>query len=160
MTERAAWAEFAGLFDYPRADCAERARRCLRLSAHSSLARFTAWAETADAGEIEEAYCAAFDLSPACAPYLGYHLCADPEQRGLFLATLAGEYAREDFHPAGELPDHLAEVLRFLAVARDEEARRVLLREGLAPALEHMAPALEGNPYRDLLDALREEARS
>ncbi len=158
--ERAALAEFAALFAYPRGDGAERARRCLAVSPSEPLRRFAQWLESADAGAVEEAYCAAFDLSAASAPYVGHQLCADPERRGLFLATLAGEYAREDFQPQAELPDHLSEVLRFLAVARDEEARGVLLREGLLPALDRIAAALEGSPYRDLLEALREEARS
>jgi len=46
--------------------------------------------------------------------------------------------------------------LRFLAVARDPEARLTLLREGLAPAVEKMACSFgsRSNPYRSLLDAL------
>ena len=159
--DRNACAEFAGLFEYPRGDAAERARRCARVSQSGALRRFADWIDKASAGEIEEAYCAAFEFLPACAPpYLGHQLCADVEQRGLFIAALAGEYAREEFTPRAELPDHVSEVLRFLAVARDEQAREVLVRDGLRPALDRMASALEGNPWRDLLDALREEVRS
>ena len=160
MMDRAAFAEFAELFSWPRADCAAHARRAQELTGSDALAKFAAWAGSASPGDVEEAYGAAFDLSPACAPYVGWQLCRDVERRGLFLAGLAGEYAREGFEPRGELPDHVSEVLRYLAVARDEAARDTLLREGLAPALERMALELEGNPYRLLLDALREEVRT
>ena len=148
----AAWAD---LFDYPHGDVASAVRRC----GDPLLASFAQWAQSAAAGEIEEAYCAAFDLSPSSAPYLGLQLCPEPARRGLFLAALAGEYAREGYRPRGELPDHLAVVLRFLARTRDDAGRRVLLRDGVAPALEKMAPALGENPYASLVEALRSRVR-
>lgn len=153
--DRAALAAFADLFSYPRSDVVAVARRCLSITNQPPLRGFVAWAQRATAAEVEEAYTAAFDLEPVCVPYLGEHLC--PERRPLFIAGLVELYAADDFVPRDELPDHLAEVLRFLAVARDEKARFELLRDALEPALAKMARALEGNPYQAPLQALRAE---
>lgn len=159
--ERAILSDFAELFSYPRLDVARVARHCLGLlgpahPAASALEDFAAWAARVDRGEIEEVYSATFDLEPACAPYVGWQLCPDPERRNLFLSELSAVYSREGFRPREELGDHLSEVLRFLAVAGDEEARLTLLGEGLAPAAEKMVSSFEpaSNPYRRLLDAL------
>jgi nitrate reductase delta subunit len=161
-TERAVFATFAELFAYPRGDVAGVARRCLDLlePGHPSAAplrKFLLWAGRAGAGEIEEVYSATFDLQPSCAPYVGYQICPDPARRNMFLSALATVYSGEGYRPQEELGDHLAEVLRFLAVARDQEARLTLLREGLAPAVERMASSFEpaSNPYGSLLEALR-----
>lgn len=161
-TERAVFATFAELFAYPRGDVAAVARRCFDLleRGHPSAAplrKFLLWAGQARAGEIEEVYSATFDLQPACAPYVGYQICPDPARRNMFLSALAAVYSGEGFRPQEELGDHLSEVLRFLAVARDQEARLTLLHEGLAPAVERMASSLApaSNPYGSLLEALR-----
>jgi nitrate reductase molybdenum cofactor assembly chaperone NarJ/NarW len=159
--ERAILSDFAELFAYPRGDVARIARHCLELlgpghPAAPALEDFAAWAALVDRGEIEEVYSATFDLDPTCAPYVGWQLCPDPERRNLFLSELSAVYSREGFRPREELADHVSEVLRFLAVARDEEARLTVLREALAPAAERMASSFEPpfNPYRWLLDAL------
>ena len=75
----------------------------------------------------------------------------------MFLARSPRCTPREGFRPQEELGDHLSEVLRFLAVARDQEARRMLLREGLMPAVERMASSFApaSGPYGSLLEALR-----
>ncbi|HEY6910912.1 MAG TPA: molecular chaperone TorD family protein [Myxococcales bacterium] len=161
--ERAILSDFAELFAYPRGEVARVARHCLALlgpghPAAPALEDFAAWAALVDPGEIEEVYSATFDLEPACVPYVGWHLCPDPERRNLFLSELSAVYSREGFLPREELGDHLSEVLRFLAVARDDEARLTVLREGLAPAAEKMVASFQPpfNPYRWLLDALAE----
>jgi nitrate reductase molybdenum cofactor assembly chaperone NarJ/NarW len=159
--ERAILSDFAELFSYPSGDVAGIARHCVALLgsrgfAASALRDFADWAGSVDAGEMEEVYSATFDLEPACAPYVGWQLCPDPERRNLFLSGLAEVYSREGFGPREELGDHVAEVLRFLAMARDEQARLTLLREGLAPAAARMASSFDArsNPYRWLLAAL------
>lgn len=161
-SQRRLLAGFAELLAYPRGDLAAAARRCRALVADDHpaaalLARFVAGVERGSPGEIEEIYTATFDLQPACAPYLGTHLCGETPKRAVFLSQLAGVYAASGFRPRGELADHLSEVLAFLAESPDEAEREVLLRDGLAPALERMAAALRdrGNPYHDLLAALR-----
>jgi nitrate reductase delta subunit len=160
-TERAVLSTFAELFAYPRGNVGGAARRCLDLleSGHAAapaLRKFASWAARTLPGEIEELYSATFDLDPACIPYVGCQICPDPARRNLFLSALASVYQGDGFRPEEELGDHLSEVLRFLAVARDPEARLTLLREGLAPAVEKMACSFgsRSNPYRSLLDAL------
>lgn len=156
---------FAELLTYPAADPAPAARRCrelvLRRGAADGLERFLARAERAGPHELEEAYSSTFDLQPSCAPYVGHHLCGDGPQRGLFLARLAEVYHRDGFTGpgGGELPDHLAVVLRYLAATPTGEARQALLEDGLVPALDKMLAAVEDpeNVYRPVLAALREE---
>ncbi|HUJ28004.1 MAG TPA: molecular chaperone TorD family protein [Myxococcales bacterium] len=152
--DRAACELFAELFAYPRGGTAEQALQCLARVQQPELGTFAAWAQRAPQGEIEEAFCAAFDLSPQSAPYVGEQLCEEPAQRGLFLAHLNGIYAAEGFAPREELPDHFSEVLRFAAVTSDEGARQELLRDGLLPAAARVASSLSG-PYRALVEALR-----
>jgi nitrate reductase delta subunit len=161
-TERAVFATFAELFAYPRGDLAGAARRCLALleRGHPSipgLRKFLAAASELTLGEMEELYSTTFDLQPCCAPYVGWQLCPDPARRNMFLSALSAVYSGEDFRPQEELADHLSEVLRFLAVARDPEARLTLLREGLTPAVARMASSFTppSNPYLSLLEALR-----
>ncbi|HZR07643.1 MAG TPA: nitrate reductase [Myxococcales bacterium] len=160
-TERAVLATFAELFAYPRGDVASTVKRCLALlePGHPSapkLRTFLSWASRSSHGEIEEVYSATFDLQPSCAPYVGHQICPEPARRNLFLSALAAVYSGEGFRPQEELGDHLSEVLRFLAVARDPEARLSLIHEGLVPAVERMINSLApaSTPYRALLDAL------
>lgn len=155
---------FAELLSYPAADPAPAARRCrelvLRRGAAEGLDRFLARAARAGAHGLEEAYSSTFDLEPSCAPYVGHHLCGDGPQRGLFLARLVEVYRQDGFAGGGgELPDHLAVVLRYLAATPAGEARQALLEDGLVPALDRMLAALEDPDavYRPVLAALREE---
>jgi len=161
VRQRRLLADFAELLAYPGGDVTAAARRCRALLADDHpaadpLARFLARAERGPPGELEEIYTATFDLQPACAPYLGTHLCGETPKRTAFLSQLAGVYAASGFRPRGELADHLSEVLAFLAESPDEVERDVLLRDGLVPALERMVATLRDreNPYRDLLAAL------
>jgi nitrate reductase delta subunit len=156
---------FAELLSYPAADPAPAARRCRALlggrEAGRHLGRFLERAERARPHELEEAYSATFDLDPACAPYVGHHLCGEGPRRGVFMARLADVYRADGFEGAagGELPDHLVVVLRYLARVPAGEARQALLQDGLLPALDKMLAALpdSDDAYRAVLAALREE---
>ncbi|HZY05633.1 MAG TPA: nitrate reductase molybdenum cofactor assembly chaperone [Anaeromyxobacteraceae bacterium] len=157
--------DFADLLSYPAADPLPLARRCRALCGGRSarhLDAFVSRAERAGPHELEETFSATFDLQPACAPYLGHHLCGDGPGRGLFLARLAGVYRQDGFAAEGaELPDHLSVVLRYLAATPAGEAREALLRDGLAPALDKMLAAFDDpdDAWRSVLAALREEVR-
>jgi nitrate reductase delta subunit len=157
----------ADLLSYPRGDVAALARAALPLAGHGpaaeALARFAAAAEAATPAALEELYTATFDLEPACAPYLGVHLLGDDDpRRGLLLARLAEVYAADGYAPREELADHVAEVLRFLSVARPGPARDDLVADGLLPALDRMREGLgaSGNPYGELVAAARAAAAS
>ncbi len=160
-------AAFAELLAYPAADPAPAARRCRDLvaprgKASALLGRFVARAEGAGPHEMEELYSSTFDLDPACAPYVGHHLCGETPQRGAFMARLADVYRQDGFadgRPGGELPDHLTVVLRYLAAVPSGPGRQALLEDGLVPALDRMLQSRldEDNAYRSVLAALREE---
>lgn len=158
-------ATFAELLAYPAADPAPAARRGEALAqdraAAAALRAFAARAERAGPHELEEAYAATFDLDPACAPYVGHHLCGDGPQRGLFLSRLTDAYRQDGFDWAqgGELPDHLTVVLRYLAAVPGGDARRALVEDALRPALDRMLVTLadQDNVYRAVLAALRTE---
>ena len=157
---------FAELLTYPATDPVPVARRCRHLVAgrdsEKQLSGFVAHAERARPHEMEELFSSTFDLDPACAPYVGHHLCGEGPQRGVFMARLADVYRQDGFSdgaPRGELPDHVAVVLRYLSAVPEGPARQALLEDGLVPALDKMlaAPLDPGNVYRSVLAALREE---
>jgi len=107
--------------------------------------------------EREELYTATFDVTPTCVPYVSIHLFGEEHfKRGEFMAALSARYAKAGFETRGELPDHLSALLRFLAQT-DEAERRELVRFCLLGPLNKMIAALaEENPYRALLEAVRE----
>jgi nitrate reductase delta subunit len=157
---------FAELLSYPATDPVPLARRCRDLVAGRAsadlLSGFVLRAERARPHELEELYSSTFDLDPACAPYVGHHLCGEGPKRGVFMARLADVYRQDGFEggsPGGELPDHLPVVLRYLSAAPAGPSRQALLEDGLVPALDRMlaAPLDPGNAYRSVLAALREE---
>jgi nitrate reductase delta subunit len=157
---------FAQLRSYPTTDPAPVARRCREALASRDSAghldRFLSRAEAARPHELEELFSSTFDLDPACAPYVGHHLCGEGPQRGVFMARLADVYRQDGFADgtrAGELPDHVSVVLRYLSAVPAGPGRQALLEDGLVPALDRMlaAPLDPDNVYRSVLAALREE---
>jgi nitrate reductase delta subunit len=159
---------FAELLSYPATDPAPAARRCRDLvtggkGSTKHLDTFLSRAEKARPHEMEELFSSTFDLDPACAPYVGHHLCGEGPRRGVFLAKLADVYRQDGFEdrsgPAGELADHVSVVLRYLSAVPAGPGRKALLEDGLVPALDKMlaAPLDPDNVYRSVLAALREE---
>lgn len=155
---------FAGILQYPGehlAALAEEGERELAPAhpeAASLLSEFRAFLGTVPLSRMEEIYTATFDLQPACCPYLGVHLFGEGYKRRVFLARLNEVFGASGFRAAGELPDHLAVVLRFLAEAAGEEDARSLREDGVLPALEKMAAGFRegsGNPYGKVISALR-----
>jgi nitrate reductase molybdenum cofactor assembly chaperone NarJ/NarW len=154
---------FAGLLEYPdgrlpplAADGAARVGAS-HPEAGARLAAFRDFLAAAAPGRIEELYTVAFDLQPVSSPYVGHHLFGEnTRKRGAFLVRLKEIYAAEGFSPGNELPDHLAVVLRFLATGCDPVEERVLVEDGLVPALRAMGGAFRdgGNPYGDIIAAL------
>ena len=152
------------LLSYPAADAAANARAARELAAGTlaagPLSRFAAAGRLA-ADDLQETYTSTFDLQPACAPYVGHQLLGDSPLRGPFLARLVEVYAASGFRAREELPDHLAEVLAYLAMAAPTAERDDLVRDGLLPALTRMLEGLQDreNPYRELLVAVQELLR-
>lgn len=108
------------------------------------------------AGEREELFSSTFDINPSCVPYAGVHLFGEENfKRGEFMAALFARYEEAGFVPNGDLPDHLANLLRFAAGADDAE-RRELAEFCLLGPMQKMTASLDGkNPYRDLLESVR-----
>jgi nitrate reductase delta subunit len=160
---------FADLLGYPGPSTAERARSCAaRLAASGAtgaaerLARFAEACEARGPAGLEELYTTGFDLGPACIPYVGHHLFGEGRERALFLARLRAMQREEGVVAGSELPDHVSEVLRFLARARDAADRDALLEEGLVPAAEKMLATLDEarHPWADVVGGLLEVVRS
>jgi nitrate reductase delta subunit len=106
-------------------------------------------------GGAEELYTATFDLRPAVSPYAGVHLCGEGPRRNALLAHLASLRAQAGIAPGEEVPDHFAELLRYLAAAADAAEAEDVAVLVLAPAARHAAAVLRhDNPYRAALEAL------
>ncbi len=105
-------------------------------------------------GEWEELHTRTLDLNPLAAPYVGFQTWGETYLRGVFLSRMAQALAENGIDPEGELPDHLAPVLRYLGQAPEPLPELV---EVLGPAVQRMKAVLgradPGNPYLDLLEA-------
>lgn len=100
-------------------------------------------------------YVATFDLERHVTAHLTYYEHGDTRRRGVALLRLKRLY-REAGLPAadGELPDHLAVILAFAALAPAGYGETVLAEH--RPAVELLRGALHrtSNPYAHVLDAL------
>ncbi|WP_242344264.1 molecular chaperone TorD family protein [Anaeromyxobacter terrae] len=106
-------------------------------------------------GGAEELYTATFDLRPAVSPYAGVHLCGEGPRRNALLAHLASLRAAAGLARASEVPDHFAELLRYVAEAPEGGEAEDVAALVLAPAARRAADALpHDHPYRAALEAL------
>jgi len=154
------YATFAVILDYPKAsitglldDCsAELALEDLDAQAH--LLDFQTAVAKKTLSQLQEAYTGAFDLRPDCTPNLGYHLFGDDARRGVFLAELKGRMEARGMALGVELPDHIAFILNYMDLAKEE--RPAVIEDCLLPAVTRMIEVLEksGNPYEHALRAL------
>ena len=110
-------------------------------------------------GEWEELHTSTLDLSPQFVPYVGHVVWGENYRRGEFMADLNRSMHDAGIELDGELPDHIAPVLRYLAVA-DEPLPDLV--EVLSGAVATMAQTLHKadakNPYRHLLAATADYA--
>ncbi|MCK6579390.1 MAG: nitrate reductase molybdenum cofactor assembly chaperone [Anaerolineae bacterium] len=150
---------FADMLDYPQANLRDRVQEAEALAGAANaqagqfVSEFRAFVEETPLGSLQEIYTGTFDLDAACHPYVGYHMFGETYKRSPFLVGLKERYRAHNFAaPANELPDHLAVVLRFLAVCDDEELSRELIDLGLRTCLEKMTGDVDP-------DALTEEGQ-
>ena len=166
MTEsseyRAIYPDFAALLSYPEPGHQKLAEvLVLRLREVSDetaepLMHFVAFLASSTVEEAREHYTRAFDLSPLAVPYLSVYLFgAENPQRGQFMAGFSGAYAEVGYDSGGELPDHLATVLGYAAVAPEdtwEEVQQLCLPSPLKLMRNSLR---EGeNPYHLVLASL------
>jgi nitrate reductase delta subunit len=155
--------DFAVLLSYPDDHVKEKAAACaahmkeLNSEAATSLESFFNFIETNEVSRIEEAFTGTFDLQSLCHPYVGYQLCGESQQRTMFMLKLRELYQQYDFISGNELPDHLAEVLRFVGSITDQDCRLEIIQDGILPALEKITQGIESDnhPYVALLNALQ-----
>jgi nitrate reductase delta subunit len=153
---------FADILEYPTPNLLSQVKECMDLLSSvnpqtvTNLDEFNRFVEQAKPGRLDEIYTGTFDLQVVCYPYAGYHLFGESYKRGAFMVKLKERYSANGFSAGSELPDHIAVILRFLALLQDEEERRVLVGECLIPALEKMVRAFgdKANPYGEVTHAL------
>ena len=139
---------FAALLDYPAPGLGEVANDCASLVPDAGAARlhdFAAFVAEIDPGCLEEIYTGVFELNAACYPYVGYHLFGETYKRSVFLLGLKQRYAAHGFVTGSELADHVAVLLRFVAMCSDATLSEEIIRDALLPALDKMCGGKEEN---------------
>lgn len=126
-----------------------------RHPAQPGLAAFCTRIARLSLEEWEELATRTLDLSPAAAPYVGFQIWGDSYPRGEFMSRLNRAMYELDIDPAGELPDHVTPVLRYLDAAA---APLPELVEHLPVAVTRMLAILrekdQDNPYVSLFEAV------
>ncbi len=126
--------------------------QCELPDAAKKISEFGQFVEQCEGVELEEVYTRTFDVNPACALEIGWHLFGEDYMRGQFLVRMRGELTKYEIAESTELPDHLAHVLAVLALMPDDEASQ-FSHACVFPALHKMQQSLEKNqsPYRHLI---------
>lgn len=148
----------AEAFTYPQPGLLEELEAGLRQAgknpARSGLEAFVRKVGALSLAEWEELATRTLDLSPAAAPYIGFQIWGESYQRGEFMSKLNSAMAKLDIDTAGELPDHIAPVLRYLDRV-DEPIPE--LADNFEAAVGRMAATLrekdKTNPYLELMEA-------
>jgi nitrate reductase delta subunit len=157
------YAVIADLLDYPGADFVDnivRGLACGSGEARPLLQAFRDRVQTLGVDRLQEIYIETFDFHAETSPYIGHHLFGEEIRRNLFMAELRGRYHECGVVENSELPDHLANVLRFLGATKlsstqVSEERSELIYACLVPAIRHMLQAIKPeNPYTPLLQAI------
>jgi nitrate reductase delta subunit len=152
----------ASCIEYPSAHLPSEVERAVSLverhdrEAGRLLGRFRSYLASVSTESVEEMHTQTFDMEPGCCLYVGYHLFGDTHRRGIFMASLAEWHRSCGFSAAGELPDHLGVLLRFLACACEGIERTELVEYCLMPALDAICRGLSAkkSPYEDLFVAI------
>lgn len=118
------------------------------------LSRFLDEVGQLDLGAWEELHTATLDLSPRFVPYVGHVVWGENYRRGEFMADLNRAMHDAGVDLDGELPDHVAPVLRYLSVVDRPLPDLVEVLPGAVSTMaKTLAKADADNPYRHLLAA-------
>ncbi len=161
MRDTQLWDRLAMLFRYPGVDYLQVARRCHHAvgvtepDAAARLGQFLDHMAGLSTEAQQELFTATFDLNPACALEVGWHLFGENYERGAFLVKMRRQLTRFALSDSGELPDHLTHVLAVLERMPSEEAAE-FAGACLLPALGKMRASLAGsaNPFEPVLGAI------
>lgn len=158
---------FAELLEYPHRGLAKTAHEAGAAIASGNpeaaglLKQFATFVERTPYNTLEEVFTATFDLNASRHPYIGYHLFGEAYKRSVFMLELKERFRTIGFDQGLEMPDHLAVMLRFMALCPDEHVIEELAREAVIPSLEPMMiseeiePVVEGEekpPFFDVGD--------
>jgi len=123
--------------------------------AATEIAVFGAFLEQRELWEAEEEFTRTFDVNPACALEVGWHLFGEEYARGMFLVRMREELRKYNLTESAELPDHVVHVLDVIGAMPDDEASR-FVKACVLPAVLKMHAALEGTgrPYSNVVSCL------
>jgi nitrate reductase delta subunit len=124
-------------------------------SLQAPLDRFLTRLTTVDLLQQQQEYVATFDMKRKTSLYLTYWTSGDTRNRGMAILRFKQAYQESGWDLGSEeLPDHLAVLLEFAAVA-DGVTGEALLIEHEGP-IQLLRDALAGmhSPYVDLLDVV------
>ena len=115
---------------------------------------FVADISSLDLGEWEELHTRTLDLSPLFVPYVGHVVWGESYRRGAFMADLQRAQLDAGVDQQGELPDHLAPVLAYLAAVDQPLDDLVEVLPGAVTTMRReLGKSDPGNPYRHVLAA-------
>ena len=152
---------FSRLLSYPGEHTAQAAELLYVVlqgeipSAASDLSQFGAFLEQHETWEIEEAFTGTFDVNPACALEVGWHLFGEEYARGMFLVRMREEMRKYGLQESVELPDHISHVMAVVAAMPEAKAAK-FVRACVQPAVVKMNDALakRDTPYRHVICSL------
>ncbi|MEW5983164.1 MAG: nitrate reductase molybdenum cofactor assembly chaperone [Acidobacteriota bacterium] len=162
MAPREALAHLGSLVSYPDGDYRTRLDALLAGLAGDDpeavrhLERFAERLDGLSTADLQELYTRTFDLNPLCALEVGWHLYGEDYQRGAFLVRMRKALRDHGIPEDGELPDHLASMLRLAARLEPDETARLTVH-ALLPALDKMLGSIEKaeSPFLPLVTAIR-----
>ncbi len=144
MGRRSHYNVLAALLEYPDAEYPQSVRKIrdsldgLYPSACTELSAFLELLPKDDLTTMQELYTRSFDVQAMTTLDVGYVLFGDDYKRGVLLANLNSEYREAGVDTGTELADHIPNLLRLMAVIKDEEVLQDLAYAILAPALLEM----------------------
>lgn len=154
-----AYTILAEALQYPSPGRLELLERSARLfpsgAARPAFQRFLEAIQRLSLAEWEELHTRTLDLNPPAAPYVGFQLYGESYQRGNFMAQASQALQKAGVKTGGELPDHLAPLLRYLDAASTPEAA---IAANFTVAVQRMLAILKKaeptNPYLYLFEAV------
>ncbi len=156
----AAAATIARCFAYPDDGRLDELRQAVAAlpdgKVRTHLERFLSAIAPLSLGEWEELHTRTLDLSPHVVPYVGHVVWGESYKRGAFMADLMRAMTDAGIDMDGELPDHLAPILRYLeAVDAPHEELVEVLPQAVASMIKELKKSDRDNPYRHVLEAAR-----
>jgi len=145
-------------YRYPSPDSIEGLRNAVetlpRSAVRKAMEGFLESVGALELGEWEELHTRTLDLSPMFVPYVGHVSWGENYRRGEFMAELKRDMEGAAVDLAGELPDHIEPILRYLATTSTPLPDLVeVLESSVGEMQSTLATADKQNPYRNLLAA-------